>query len=185
MDVFIVPYDKTTNIELGFTKQKSTNKIWTKYNDIGIYVDKEIADKQASMQQIIPYTIIRSINNKYYTAIYKNKDKIIMSIGFGNNITSIDGTLQPLFKGAVRTLLDDVNIKDLKPMKYIGTVRDMLTNPKQLGYVFLIDNMTENISLINSKLEGKWLTKQELIDNYSKLEGWSKHVINYLVDNVL
>ena len=109
MDVFIVPYDKTTDIELGFTKQKHNNNIWTKYNDIGIYVDKEIANKQSSMQQIIPYTIIRNNKEEYYTAIYKNKDKTIMSIGFGNNITSIDGTLQPLFKGAIRTLIDDIN----------------------------------------------------------------------------
>ena len=107
------------------------------------------------MQQIIPYTIIRNNKEEYYTAIYKNKDKTIMSIGFGNNITSIDGTLQPLFKGAIRTLIDDINIDNLKPMKYIGTVRDMLTNPKQLGYVFLIDNMTEDIKLNNNKLEGK------------------------------
>ena len=185
MDVFIVPYDKTTDIELGFTKQKHNNNIWTKYNDIGIYVDKEIADKQSSMQQIIPYIIIRNNKGEYYTAIYKNKDKTIMSIGFGNNITSIDGTLQPLFKGAIRTLIDDINIDNLKSMKYIGTVRDMLTNPKQLGYVFLIDNMTEDIKLNNNKLEGKWLTKKELINNYSKFESWSKHIINYLVDNML
>ena len=61
----------------------------------------------------------------------------------------------------------------------------MLTNPKQLGYVFLIDNMTEDIKLNNNKLEGKWLTKKELINNYSKFESWSKHIINYLVDNML
>ena len=175
MDVFIVPYDKTTDIELGFTKQKHNNNIWTKYNDIGIYVDKEIADKQSSMQQIIPYIIIRNNKGEYYTAIYKNKDKTIMSIGFGNNITSIDGTLQPLFKGAIRTLIDDINIDNLKPMKYIGTV----------SYVFLIDNIIEDIKLNNNKLEGKWLTKKELINNYSKFESWSKHIINYLVDNML
>ena len=40
-----------------------------------------------------------------------------------------------------------------------------------------------NASIAHNKLEGKWLTKKELINNYSKFESWSKHIINYLVDN--
>lgn len=182
--VFIVPYDKTMDIDHGFIKQKHHNDIWTKYNDIGMYVDKNIADSSIVMQQIIPYTIIKNEEGLYYTATLQ-QDKPIISIGFGSNILQQDGIMQPLFKGAVRTLFDDVKIESLQPLKFIGTVRDMVNMPKFLGYVFLIDNVENDIKLNNEKLIGKWMTKKELIDNYGKLESWSKHIVNYIVDNPL
>lgn len=153
MEVFIVPYDKTINIENGFTKLKHYNDIWSKYNDTGIYVDKNIADKSSAMQQIIPYILIRNEDNRYLTATLNNKDGKIISMGFGNNLIPIDGVSQPLFKGTVRTLFEDVIIEELLPIKLIGTVRDMTSNDKQLGYAFLIDNVTKDVSLSNELLE--------------------------------
>lgn len=185
MEIFIVPYDKTTDIEVGFTKQKHYDKIWNKYNDIGKYVDENIAKNHSEMQQIIPYIILKNKDNKYFTAILENKDKKIMSIGFGNNIIPIDGVYQPLFKGAVRTLLDDVDMEVLRPMKFVGTVRDMLTNKTQIGYVFLIDNVSNEIKLNNNNLKGSWKSKEELIYDYKNLESWSKHIVNFMVDNIL
>ena len=185
MEVFIVPYDKTMDINNGFTKQNHKKDIWFKYNNIGVYVDKKIADTNSAMQQIIPYTIIRNKEGKYFSATLKNKDTKIISIGFGNNLEPVDGVLQPLFKGTVRTLFDDVMIKDLQPIKFIGTVRDMATNDKHLGYVFLLDNCSNDIELVNKNLKGEWLSKEDLINKYGKLESWSKHIVNYMVDNSL
>lgn len=183
--IFIVPYDKTMDIDAGFIKQKHYNNIWMKYNDIGIYVDKEIANKSMAMQQLIPYTLIKNDKGEFFTATFKQDDKVIISMGFGDNIIQQDGILEPLFKGAVRTLFDDIMMEDLQPMKFVGTVRDMISNPKFLGYVFLMNIVDDNIKLLNENLEGKWMSKDELINNYGKLEAWSKHIVNYMVDNPL
>lgn len=183
--IFIVPYDKTMDIKDGFVKQKHYNNIWMKYNDIGIYVDKEMANKSGAMQQIIPYTLIKNDKGEFFTATLKQENKTIISMGFGDNIIQQDGVLEPLFKGAVRTLFNDIMMEGLQPMKFVGTVRDMATNPKHLGYIFLINVIDDNISLLNKSLEGKWMSKEDLINNYGKLEAWSKHIVNYMVDNPL
>ena len=185
MEVFIVPYDKTMDIENGFTKQVHKNDIWFKYNNIGIYVDKKIADSNSAMQQIIPYIVIKNKEGKYFSATLETKDDKIMSIGFGNNLEPVDGVLQPLFKGTVRTLFNDIAIEDLQPIKFVGTVRDMVTNDKQLGYVFLLENCSNDIKLLNKYLKGEWLSIEDLINKYGKLESWSKHIVDYMVDNPL
>lgn len=182
MEVFIVPYDKTMDIDTGFTKQKHSKDIWNKYNNIGNYIDKEIADNSIAMQQIIPYVLLKNEEGKYYSASLVTKDKTIISIGFGDNITPADGVLQPLFKGAVRTLLDNVVLEELKPMKYLGTVRDKAVNSKYVGYVFIIEDVND-VKLVNEKLHGEWLSKQDLIDKYGQLEKWSQHIVNYMIDN--
>lgn len=185
MEVFIVPYDKTMDIDSGFTSQKHYKDIWTKYNNVGKYVDKNIADNNSAMQQIVPYVLLRNESGQYFCAVLNNesnKDKLI-SMGFGNNLEPIDGVMQPLFMGTMRTLFTDVNLEDLNPLKFIGTVRDMRTDDKHLGYVFLMDNVSNNVKLNNSNLTGQWFTTEELINNYGKLETWSKHIVNFLVDN--
>ena len=54
-----------------------------------------------------------------------------------------------------------------------------------LGCVFLIDNVNSKETNIREtdKLAGDWLTKEQLIEHYGKLETWAKHITNYLVEN--
>lgn len=183
--VFIVPYDKTTDIENGFTYQKHNKSIWSKYNDVGEYVDKSVADKCTGLQQIVPAIIIRNSEGKYLSMTYKDDKKEIISICFGDSITPIDGTSQPLFKGTVRTLMSDVLINELRPLKHVGVVRDMDKMPNYLGFVFLIDDIDEDVALLNDTLTKNWLTKDDLIEKYGKLDIWTKHITNHLVDNSL
>lgn len=182
--VFIVPYDKTVDIDNGFTRQKHTKSIWNKYNDVGEYVQKDIADNSIAMQQITPVIIIRNSEGKFFSMSYKGPYKNIISICFSDNLIPDDGIYEPLFKGAFRLLFKQVKLENLSPFKYIGTVRDMEKLPNYLGYVFLLDNI-DKISLNNDILEASWLTKEELIEKYGKLCAFSKHITNYLVDNSL
>ena len=182
--VFIVPFDKTVEIEDGFQKQKHSKDIWNKYSNIGFYVDKDMANKNIAMQQIIPYTLIRNDKGEFFSASLTNNDNTIISLGFGDNITVTDGLIQPLFKGAVRTLFDAITLEETKPLRFIGTVRDKAINDKYIGYVFIIDNIND-VTINNDKLQGAWLSKQDLIDKYNNLETWSKHIVDYLIDNVI
>ena len=185
--VFIVPYDKTIDIPHGFNKQKHC-PIWNKYNDIGIYVDKDVAENTPAMQQIIPYVILRSDKGNYYAAILQKEDNKIISIGFGNHIEPCDGTTQPLFKGTVRTLFEEISLEQYNKLTYVGTVRDMGDDNKHLGYVFLIQDIEEDSISLQNKTDtyyGEWLSLGDLINSYSKMTCWSKHIVNYLVGNTI
>lgn len=184
--VFIVPYDKTNDIPHGFTRQKHYKQIWNKYNDVGLYVDKEVAESTPSMQQIMPYVIIRSKEGKYLTSHFVKENTNVISIGFGDHIIPIDGVREPLFKGACRSLFNELTLNEYKSLSYVGTVKDMENNNNHIGYVLKMDDLEENIVKLineNDSYFGKWMSLDELINSYGNLGYWSKHIVNYLVDN--
>ena len=204
--VFIVPYDKTTDISNGFTRQKHDASIWKKYNDIGKFIDIDVANDNMAMQQITPFTIIKR-GNKYLTTVFNQNGFEKLSIGIGNNIETQDGVSSPLFNGAVRTLLESVNIDCLVPLIHVGTVRDKNKLPNYIGYVFVFNDIAESVVYkdkiayksggynytnnvdnhdkddISYEIKGEWLTIDELINKYGKLDTWTRHIVSYLVDS--
>lgn len=155
-----------------------------------MYVDHEIADGTSAMQQIMPYILLQSDKGNYFTHTLTFDDMEMTSMGFCNHITPVDGTTTPLFKGAIRTFFEEISYDDAisTPMEYVGTIRDMSHNDKHLGYVFVIKDVNEeSIRLIaeSENHKGKWMSRQDLIHKYSKLENWSKHIVNFLVDKDL
>ena len=42
------------------------------------------------------------------------------------------------------------------------------------------ENFADYIEVI---MKAEWMTKEEMYDNYSKFEGWSKYILSYLYDN--
>lgn len=190
-EVFVVPYQNTLHIENGFTRIKSEKNIWSKFDKLGKYIYRDVAEGRPEVQQLIPYILIRSVEGKYLVA--KRTDKTseerwhnTISIGFGGHINPCDGEKEVLFQGAVRELLEEVNLSHYKPMQFIGYVRDMGTGINDhLGCVFLIDDVDIKETSIKEKdkLIGDWYTKEQLIEHYGKLETWAKHITNYLVEN--
>lgn len=190
-EVFVIPYQNTLHIENGFTRIDSEKNIWSKFDTLGKYIYRDVAEGRPEVQQLIPYILVRSVEGKYLVA--KRTDKTseerwhnTISIGFGGHINPCDGEKEVLFHGAVRELLEEVNLSHYNPMKFIGYVRDMGTGINDhLGCVFLIDNVDIKETSIREKdkLIGDWYTKSQLIEHYGKLETWAKHITNYLVEN--
>ena len=73
------------------------------------------------------------------------------------------------------------------PLKHIGYVRDLNSKTSEhLGVVFIMDCLKKDVSIKeNDNLEGHWMSKNELIDKYGKLESWAKFIVDYMVDNNL
>lgn len=155
------------------------------------------------MQQITPFTIVKR-GNKYLTTVFKQDGFEKLSIGVGNNIEMQDGIKEPLFNSTVRTLLESVNIETLMPLIHVGTVRDKHKLPNYIGYVFLFNDIDNSASYkdkityksrgyscteeydkdnISYEIKGEWLTIDELINRYGKLDVWTRHIVNYLVDS--
>lgn len=189
-EIFAVPYQNTLDIQDGFTHQKHDKKIWSKYDNLGKYIPRDIVEGHNEFQQIIPYILIKSLNNRYLIAKRTNSDDIYntISIGFGGHLNPCDGMKQILFQGAVRELLQQVNLSNLLPMKFVGYVRDMKGKiSDHLGIVFLIDMIEESETNIRetNNLIGDWYSVDDLVEHYGKLESWSKHITNFLVENSL
>ena len=61
-------------------------------------------------------------------------------------------------------------------MKYQELINIQRTNLETL--IVYNNDIKEEDSLI-----GKWMTINEIADNYNKLENWSKYLIDYLLEN--
>lgn len=186
--VFVVLGATTNNIPDKFNKE-TDNKIWTKYDTLGKFIYRYDAEYDSTYQQIIPYALITNkTKDKYYVSKRINGDARLidnLSLGFGGHINPCDGSYEIVLKALGRELNEELILEPSSKAKYLGTVRDLTSETKEhLGLVFVIEAEEENVSIKEKdNLEGIWMTKQEMYDNYSKFEGWSKYILSYLYEN--
>jgi predicted NUDIX family phosphoesterase len=185
--VFIVPYDVLSEIGDNFTHVPGDINIWKKFDNHGKYVYRYDAEGEPSMQQLIPYIVIKlSTEDKYFIAErIAGEPRLLgeLSLGFGGHINPCDGTTEVLFQALVRELNEELFIGDIQSKaRFIGYIRGMnsVTND-HTGCVFVLETNTASVKEVNS-LRGQWMSAQELEDNYFKFENWSKQLISHLVD---
>ena len=85
-------------------------------------------------------------------------------------------------------MFEEISLEQYNKLTYVGTVRDMGDDNKHLGYVFLIQDIEEDSISLQNKTDtyyGEWLSLGDLINSYSKMTCWSKHIVNYLVGNTV
>lgn len=191
-EVFVIPYNNTSHIENGFTRVNSEKNIWSKFDKLGKYIYRDVVEGRVETQQIIPYIVLRSNEGRYLIAKKRNKakDEInnTMSLGFGGHINPCDGYKDILFQASARNLLEEISLYPYNIMQFKGYVREMNSDIKDhLGCVFLIDDIDEKETKILKQdvYIQDWYTKNQLVEHYAKFETWSKHIINYLVENNL
>lgn len=191
-EVFVIPYNNTSHIENGFTRVNSEKNIWSKFDKLGKYIYRDVVEGRVETQQIIPYIVLRSNEGRYLITKKRNKakDEInnTMSLGFGGHINPCDGYKDILFQASVRNLLEEISLYPYNTMQFKGYVREMNSDIKDhLGCVFLIDDIDEKETKILKQdvYIQDWYTKNQLVEHYAKFETWSKHIINYLVENNL
>lgn len=191
-EVFVVPFNETLYIDNGYTNE-SDKDIWSKFDAVGKYILRTDAENNKEVQQIIPYILIKNQFGEFYVAkrlSNSTEDRLHnqISLGFGGHINKEDGYKEPLFKCAFRELFEELNLNMYpSPLKHIGYVRDLNSKTSEhLGIVFIMDCLKKDVSIKeNDNLEGHWMSKNELIDKYGKLESWAKFIVDYMVDNNL
>lgn len=187
--VFVVPASVFSHLEDGFTKEKHSNTIYSKYDHLGKYVFRYDAEENPIFQQIIPYIIVYNMKTKKYytyTRIQGSKETRLhgqMSLGFGGHIDASDGTNEAVFKGLFRELMEELDYSNIAPLQFMGYVRNMQSKTNDhTGLVFMLTVSHAEV-IEKDKYVGQWMSIQELEDNYFKFEDWGKHLIDYIVKN--
>lgn len=191
--VFVVPFSKVRMFSDKFSIRISSNanqciKHFNKIEAGGLFISRNDAEGNMSVQQLIPYTIIfnRDMNKLY--AAYRQKGDLrlnnVYSLGFGGHINPIDSYGKDkslIINAAIRELKEEVSIKTIYKLNYLGTVRDLQSETKEhLGFVFAITTNNRVSIKEKDKMKGSWMDIKELYDKYYKFESWSRYIIDYL-----
>lgn len=186
--VFVLPVNKVENIPDKFNYSKHDDKIWKKYDNQGLYINRWEAEGDSSFQQIIPYFFVMNENEtKVFVAKRIDGDSRLvdkLSLGFGGHIDSCDGYNQVVLKALTREMWEELNIDPITKAVYMGTMRDMTSSTNDhLGLIFGVKAEEGKVSIKETeKLVGEWMTFQQLYDNYSKFENWSKYLIDFFCE---
>lgn len=187
--VFVLPVSKVEGIPDKFTPCKHDDKIWKKYDNQGIYINRWEAEGDSSFQQIIPYFFVTNEDaSKVFIAKRIDGDHRLvdkLSLGFGGHIDSCDGFEQVVLKALTREMWEELDIEPLSKATYMGTMRDMTSSTNDhLGLIFGIQAKEGQVFIRETeKLVGEWMTMQQLYDNYAKFENWSKYIIDFFCEN--
>ena len=183
--VLVVPYNKLSFIEDRFTYMDNIDL--ERFSSLGSFVDRNIVEGHKELQQIIAYILIF---NKDMDKLYINKridgEKRLLnkvSIAVGGHINDTDEGLNRIFNGAIRELHEEVELTNAEKFRSIGFIRDIdsITND-HLGIVFAVT--ADDAKIIEKEsLKGQWMKINDIANYYSKLENWSKYILDYLISN--
>ena len=185
--VFVLPSTDVTTIPDLFTRDQGDGSFkFNQYDDKGTFIYRYDAEGDGAFQQIIPYVLIYNPKTKKFFVSLRTKqsgeqrlyDKI--SLGFGGHINPCDGPSNIIWNALVRELKEEVDMDQSATFYYKGTIRNITSELNDhLGFVFVAE--TEQASIKETdKLIGQWMSVQELIDNYFKLEDWAKFIVDYM-----
>lgn len=185
--VLVVPTQSVTWLGDKFTKaDKNEYLVLTDMQLNGKYILRSSSEYNSAFQQIIPYCVVL---NKDKTKFFINERKAgesrlvsMLSLGYGGHINPSDGRQNAILNGLSRELNEELSLPKHSKPKHIGYTRDLtseLTDHIGIIYELSVDDMRYTKVKEPEKMDGRWVSLDDLIDNYYLFEGWSRYLIDY------
>ncbi|MFA5966990.1 MAG: hypothetical protein WC805_00525 [Patescibacteria group bacterium] len=188
--ILVVPAEWANNLcQPGFTSDIHPNFL-AKLPEIAFFMDRPAAEINPKFRQIIPYILVK-YQNKYLTVTRRTTQTEVrlhnkVSFGIGGHINPIDGDTTNILDAGLRRELSEELATDNPPkfdeLKLLGLLRDDVNELEQvhLGVVMLWET-TEPIAIRETdKMDGEYLTLNEIGARRERLENWSRLVYDHL-----
>ncbi len=154
------------------------------------FVDRDIAEQDPSLKQIIPYIVLRgdALIFRYWRTKRAGESRLhhLYSIGVGGHINERDLNLfsqserEILMEAAMRELQEEVNVTSNARLEFCGLLNDDQTDvgSVHLGAVFQchVDRNAVQIHETGALARGEWLEIGSLTDGV-QYESWSQILI--------
>jgi len=150
-------------------------------NDHYAFIERDAAETDPSLKQIIPYCVVTYDGHIYMTQrTSKQTEKRLhnkRSVGVGGHINPPDTDAEnALIEGMKRELSEEMYIPDGYTFRFLGLINDDSTevNSVHAGACYLIEAPSFECSIRETdKMTGQWVKKEELPSYYEGMEGWS------------
>lgn len=150
------------------------------------------AELDFDKKQVIPYVVMQYKDKYFVTKRIEGDHRLVgqMSIAVGGHINPCDVWEFNRPKGIVghcivREIMEETTIKqgDIVDCRYLNVFTDDSTEVSKVHVCLLTKVLVskENVAIKETnKLEGEWLTFDEIKEQYDKFENWSKIAIDLL-----
>ena len=159
---------------------KHSDEIFEVIKENSEFLPREEAERNPEFKQIIPYVTIvqdqRVFASKRLSRGGEARLHNLVSIGFGGHINPSDSQGDPLMDGLRRELREEVQIERPGALRFLGIINDDMNDVGRVHLGLLFTHETEgNVAVLETeKLEGFWITADELCDYSEKMEDWSR-----------
>ncbi|MBO8161485.1 MAG: NUDIX domain-containing protein [Thermosipho sp. (in: Bacteria)] len=150
----------------------------------GFFVEREKAEFDESIRQVIPYILLRE-NGKYLlfkrtTAQGEKRLHNKIAIGVGGHVNTEDSEdpLEAFYNGLKREVNEEVDV-EIKNLEYIGVINvtDTQVSRVHVGLCYVADVKYRGLVEKDKFLE---IFTNSPFDYLGEMEGWSKAVVEYL-----
>lgn len=179
--VFCVPANIVESIDKDFMESNLKSKIWSLYDNTGKYMLRADVEGLCELYQVIPYITI--VNTRGDMLAIKSKKSQKISLGFSDHIRpEICGYNNIISKACFNIAVEEFGPFVSTPLSFKGYLKTFTETTKgHLGLWFV--SIVDGLQMEDTEdFEYKFMTKQELIDSYGKLETWSRMALNYFVE---
>lgn len=157
------------------------------------FVERESAEYDKSVKQIIPYVVIRQGARVFLLRRLKRQTETRLhdrlSVGIGGHINPGEARegCSILEAGMLRELEEEVAVEHIDSLRCVGVLYDRSDGVSEyhLGLVYLLETEGEVVVRETEKMTGSWATLADLEDSISQLENWSQLVLTYLLRGLL
>ena len=150
------------------------------------FMPRPEAEERPDFKQIIPYVILRRGAEVFVTRrLNKGGEARLhgkISIGIGGHINPVDEQGDLLMRGLRREIHEEVEVANHGELMPCGFINDdsNAVGSVHLGACFTM-SVEGTVSVKETeKLEGLWMTKQELQDNFDSMETWTQIALEVL-----
>lgn len=183
--VYVLP-SKLLPSEEGFFLPDDMKSLLDTIEKEGIFVQREQAEKDPDYKQIIPYSVICYQNYIFtVTRLATQSEERLhnkSSIGIGGHINPIDDKEDELILDAARIReIDEEMFINYTVADVVGCVNDNSNEVGRVhfGIVYRIQTIHPALSVAEpTKMVGRLVSIDELVDSRDELEGWSQMIID-------
>lgn len=148
---------------------------------------RSVMETDPAYKQIIPYLVFAH-KDKYFLMqrsanASEQRLKNKYSLGIGGHIRKEDMTTNALVDWAQREFHEEVRYVDSFNIKPLGLLNDDSNDVGKvhIGFVFLVEGATPDISIKSELKTGKLLSLQELKLYFTYMETWSQMLFEFLM----
>ena len=156
------------------------------------FISRDLVENDFNYKQIISYCLIKYKNYVFMTKRKNTQSERrlhnLYSVGIGGHINSIDMSEKDniLIIGMQRELFEEVSIETEYNYNLLGIINDNSTNVNKVhaGVCFIVELKEKKCGVKeNHKMDGEWISFNDLQKYHNYLEIWSKILINSIKDD--